>query len=205
MTHSDADLRDALCVDEEDTSALPTADASAAHNEEAADAARSSAADAAENGDWPAALAFLTTAILSSAEPSPQLYARRAEALLALRRPTSALCDAAAALALNSDSARALRAKGMAHRMRGEWADGAKALGEAQAIDFKSSSIEVLKLCVDKAAIVQKRHVIEANAAKLAARRVEEEAAAAIARANAPPPAAAHSAGRVQHVKSVFE
>jgi len=141
----------------------------------------------------------------------PQLFARRAEVLLHLKHPSAALEDANAALSANPDSARALKAKGLAHRYRGEWADAAKALGEAQAIDFDDSVVAVQKLCVDKAAILQKRRVIEQNAAAAVSQTLRmrtlshvrclqasrREAAAAEARARAPPPPPPPSGGGV--------
>ena len=101
------------------------------------------------------------------AAPSALLYAKRAECFLKLKKPNAAIKDADAALALNPDSARALRARGLAQRLLGAWEASAKDLGAAQAIDFSEEIVEPLKLVVDKAATVRKRRVIAENADKM--------------------------------------
>lgn len=193
-----ADLRDEGCMDDEEAcEALDTGTAAASQPDDAALAAaaalREAAAKAATEGDWSAAVAALTSAI---AAPSATLLSRRAEALLALRRPVAALRDADAALLLNADSARALRAQGLAHRARGEWAAAAASLGAAQRVDFDAATDPVLRLCVDKAAIVRKRRV-DAEHASAA------EAAARAARAAEAAKAAKSSAARAGVVRSV--
>ena len=124
------------------------------------------------------------------------MYAKRAECFVKLKKPNAAIQDALAALALNPDSAKALKASGLAHRMLGEWEAAARDLGAAQAIDYLDELVAPLKLVLDKAAIVRKRRVIAENAEKLRrqeeALRAQREAAAAAA--------AAASVGKVRHI-----
>jgi len=130
------------------------------------------------------------------AAPSALLYAKRAECFLKLKKPNAAIQDADAALLFNPDSAKALRVRGLAHRMLGQWEAAARDLGAAQAIDYLDDTAATLNLVLDKAAIVRKRRVIAANADKLRrqeeALRAQREAAAAAA--------AAASVGKVRHI-----
>lgn len=48
--------------------------------------------------------------------PSALLYAKRAECYLKLKKPNAAIRDCDAALGLNPDSAKAFKARGVAHR-----------------------------------------------------------------------------------------
>ena len=121
--------------------------------------------------------------------PSALTYAKRAECFLKLRKPNAAIKDADAALALNPDSAKGLKARGLAHRLLGNWEAAAKDLGAAQSIDFSEDAVAPLKLVVDKAATVRKRRVEAENAEKskrqeeARTQRAEREAAAAAAAA----------------------
>ena len=108
----------------------------------------------------------LTRRPRAQAVPSALTYAKRAECFLKLKKPMAAIKDADAALALNPDSAKALKARGLAHRMLGAWEAAAKDLGAAQSIDFSEDVVAPLKLVVDKAAIVRKRRVDQENAEK---------------------------------------
>lgn len=115
----------------------------------------------------PSAIAqLLTREPLAQAMPSALTYAKRAECFLKLKKPVAAIKDADAALALNPDSAKALKMRGLAHRLLGAWEAAAKDLGAAQSIDFDESVVDPLKLVVDKAAIVRKRRVDAENAEK---------------------------------------
>jgi suppressor of tumorigenicity protein 13 len=71
--------------------------------------------------------------------------AKRSEALLSCKRVKAALSDAEAAIALNPDSARSLRAKGKALRRLGKYEDAMAALGSAQSIDFNEDAAVVMK------------------------------------------------------------
>ena len=148
---------------------------------------------------------LLTRVSLAQAMPSALTYAKRAECFIKLKKPVvrarvvviaallradasalfitlpqAAIKDADAALALNPDSAKALKMRGLAHRLLGAWEAAAKDLGAAQGIDFDESVVDPLKLVVDKAAIVRKRRVDAENAEKnkcvLAARCVATQA-----------------------------
>ena len=193
-----------------------------AQAQDAAAAARDAAASAAADGGWSAAITAYTTAIKvrlwnkrlllrpataltpasAASRPRPQaapsavLYARRAECFLNLKKPNAAIKDADAALAFNPNSAKALRARGLAHRLLGEWEAAARDLGAAQAIDYVDDVVAPLKLVLEKAAVVRKQRVIALNADKLRrqeeALRAQREAAAAAA--------AAASLGKVRHV-----
>jgi tetratricopeptide (TPR) repeat protein len=103
----------------------------------------------------------------AQAAPSALLYAKRAECFLKLKRPNAAIKDADAALAFNPDSAKALKARGTAHRLLGGWEAAAADLGAAQSIDFSEEVVAPLKLVLDKAAVVRKRRVIAENADKM--------------------------------------
>jgi suppressor of tumorigenicity protein 13 len=75
--------------------------------------------------------------------------------------------DADAALALNPDSARALKARGAGRRALGAWEAAAADLGAAVSIDYDEAAEAMLKVVLEKAAVVRKRRVIADNAAKM--------------------------------------
>ena len=106
------------------------------------------AAEAKESGDLVKALECYTEAILSSpANPSALLYSNRAAALLTLSRPLAAERDCNLALAINPDSARALRVRGKVYKELLKWELALKDLSAAQSIDFDEGTVEDLKMC----------------------------------------------------------
>jgi suppressor of tumorigenicity protein 13 len=70
--------------------------------------AKEKAAEARANGDFSVAVEMFTKA-LSLGQVSAIALANRAECLLKLRRPLAAISDCDAAIAINPDSAKALR------------------------------------------------------------------------------------------------
>ena len=77
------------------------------------------AAEAASNGDHAKAVAAFTKVIKLA--PSPLVYAKRADSYLKMKKPNAAIRDCDKALALNPDSAKALRVRGSAYRYLGEY------------------------------------------------------------------------------------
>lgn len=114
-------------------------------------AKKQDAAEAKEAGDLAKALECYTEAILSSPNnPSALLYSNRAAALLTLSRPLAAERDCNLALAINPDSARALRVRGKVYKELHKWELALKDLSAAQSIDFDEGTVADLKLCSDK-------------------------------------------------------
>eukprot|EP01062_Namystynia_karyoxenos_P020312 TRINITY_DN176_c0_g3_i2.p2 TRINITY_DN176_c0_g3~~TRINITY_DN176_c0_g3_i2.p2 ORF type:complete len:451 (+),score=164.86 TRINITY_DN176_c0_g3_i2:95-1354(+) len=105
---------------------------------------RGEAAELAAAGDRDGAVAKLTAALRLHPRIAP-LWAARADLNLKARRPTRALSDCAAALALNPDQAKALRVRGQAQRRLGKWEEAAADLRKANSIDFDPDLGEVLK------------------------------------------------------------
>ena len=95
------------------------------------------------------ALAMLTEAIQHGSVELPSLYAKRAELLLKMRRPTAAVRDATEALKLNSDFASAYRIRGCANRALQNWEQAHIDLAQAQSIDFDEKAEKIQKK-VDK-------------------------------------------------------
>jgi suppressor of tumorigenicity protein 13 len=98
---------------------------------DAAGAAKDEAADAKSNGDYNLAVEKLSIA-MTLGPVSAMTLASRAECLLKLRRPTAAVSDCTAAIALNPDSAKALRCRGKAFRFLGKWEESRSDLAAAQ-------------------------------------------------------------------------
>lgn len=87
---------------------------------------KSAAGALASEGRHADAVESFTRAIKLS--PSALLYAKRADCYLKLKKPNAAIRDCDAALALNPDSAKAFKARGIAHRR----AEGGGELGPGQ-------------------------------------------------------------------------
>jgi regulator of sirC expression with transglutaminase-like and TPR domain len=64
--------------------------------------------------------------------PSTSLLASRADSLLHLGRPSAAIADCSAALGINPDSTKALRARGIARGVVGDWTAAKSDLSAAQ-------------------------------------------------------------------------
>lgn len=101
------------------------------------------AAEALEDGDLAKALELMTKAIMLG--PTAMMLSKRAEILLKLKKPKGAASDAAAALKMNPDSCKAFKVQGKALRLLGDYEGAAKALGQAQSIDFDDGVEDMLK------------------------------------------------------------
>jgi suppressor of tumorigenicity protein 13 len=124
------------------------------------------AVDQKSAGNLEAALEKYTEAVLA-APPSSLLYANRAAVLLELNRPLAAERDCTEALIENPDSAKALRIRGKARKIMGQWEAALKDLSQSQTIDFDEGTVEDLKFLTEKR--------IEQEKSEAAARLVEEE------------------------------
>jgi len=105
------------------------------------------ASEAASNGEHAKAIEKFTAVI--KLQPSPLVYAKRADAFLKLKKPNAAVRDANTALELNPDSAKAFRVRGTAHRYLGEYEKAQKDLSAAQRIDY-DDSIDAIQKFVNK-------------------------------------------------------
>jgi suppressor of tumorigenicity protein 13 len=112
------------------------------------------ASDHKQNGNYKEALEHYTQAIVK-AEPSALIYANRADCLLHLNRPRAAIRDCDEALKLNPDSAKALKIRGRARKVLGDWKGARKDLSESQTIDFDDDAVEDLKFVTEKAKEVE--------------------------------------------------
>ena len=132
------------------------------------------AAEAASNGDHAKAVAAFTKVIKLA--PSPLVYAKRADSYLKMKKPNAAIRDCDKALALNPDSAKALRVRGSAYRYLGEYEKAKSDLAAGQRIDY-DDSIDAIQAYVNKrcaarqAILVKKKAKEQEKAAKQAAKR----------------------------------
>jgi regulator of sirC expression with transglutaminase-like and TPR domain len=74
----------------------------------------------------------LLTQAMHEGAPSTSLLATRADSLLHLGRPSAAIADCSAALGINPDSTKALRARGIARGVVGDWTAAKSDLSAAQ-------------------------------------------------------------------------
>jgi len=106
------------------------------------------AQEAIEDGDKAKAITLLTEAF-AIGNVSAMMYAKRADILLKSKRPVAAIKDADAALAVNPDSAKANKIKGLACRYLHKWDDAHTHISKAQQLDFDDGLEEAQKF-VDK-------------------------------------------------------
>mmetsp|Transcript_25695 Transcript_25695/g.46532 ORF Transcript_25695/g.46532 Transcript_25695/m.46532 type:complete len:337 (-) Transcript_25695:376-1386(-) len=106
--------------------------------------AKTAASRLKSSGDYPAALAKYTEAVLL-APPSALLLAHRAHCLFRMDRRAAAVRDCDAALDRNPDSAKALRIRGECHVRAGEYQKALGDLSAAQSIDFDGEAARMLK------------------------------------------------------------
>jgi len=131
-------------MDEDHDAPLPLGDPSKEDADyDALAAAKDAAMAAAEAGRLDEAIAKYTEAI--EIMVSPIVYARRAAILLKAKRPNAAINDCDAALAINPDSAKALKVRGCAHRALGHYERAAQDLHQGVMIDFDEESDAVRK------------------------------------------------------------
>lgn len=112
------------------------------------------AADAEEDGDLAKAVEHQTAAILLS--PSALMLAKRAELLLKLKKPKSAVSDATAALKMNPDSCKALRIRGKALRQLGDYEAARQDLAAAQRSDFDDGVESILRYVATRCETLRK-------------------------------------------------
>lgn len=139
-------------------------------------------------GDFAAAVDHFTRA-LELGSVSAIALANRAECLIQCKRPLAAISDCSAALAINPDSAKALRFRGMANRRLGRWEQAHLDFAAAQRIDFVPEVEAVRKVISDKVAKIEARKTKlrnkELEAKKREYERRKQAAAAARAAAEA--------------------
>jgi len=118
-------------------------------------------------GDFENAILQYTKAI-TTAKPTPLLYANRADCLLKTDppRPNAAIRDCKMALEMNPDSAKALRISGKAKKNIGDYEGARKDLSASQSIDFDDAAAQ------DLIFVMEKVGEIEAGKTKL---RLKEE------------------------------
>lgn len=123
----------------------------------AAGALKIQAMEASAAGDYARALDLLTRVV--KAVPTALNYAYRAQVLLQVTpaRPVACIRDCDVALRLNSDSAKALKVRGRAHRMLGHWEAASNDLRRACRIDFDPDTEELRVLCDHRTAKIQAR------------------------------------------------
>ena len=93
------------------------------------------AQEALEDGDVNKAVEKFTEAMMIG-NVSAMMVAKRAEMFIKQKRYKAAIADATLALELNSDSAKAYRARGKARRFIGEYEGSSADLSQAQTIDY---------------------------------------------------------------------
>jgi len=153
---------------------------------EAVLATKSKAAECFSQGKFEDAVAVYTEVLQKM--PSALTYAKRAEAFVKLKKNKAAIRDCDAALALNPDSAKAYKTRGIAFRFLGEWESANMDLAKGLGIDFDETTAGVQKVVAERykairAAKLKKeadaRDAEKAERAKRAedARRAREEAA----------------------------
>mmetsp|Transcript_371 Transcript_371/g.780 ORF Transcript_371/g.780 Transcript_371/m.780 type:complete len:263 (-) Transcript_371:144-932(-) len=130
---------------------------------------------AMDDGRLVDALNHLTDAVLNN-PTSSIVYGTRAQCFVAMKKPNAALRDCTVALRLNPDSARALKAQGMALSLLGRWTEAAKALRLACQQDYDEETNQALKFVQPKAQRVEDfNRRKERRAAEKAARAQERQ------------------------------
>jgi suppressor of tumorigenicity protein 13 len=150
------------------------------------------AADAFADGRFEDAIDAYTVVIQSM--PSALVYAKRAEAFVRLRKCVAAIRDCDAALALNPDSAKALKTRGAANRFLGNWERAHADLAKGQAIDFDETSAEIAKVVAERYKAIHAAR-LKKEAARRDAEKAERERRAEAARKAREEAAAAANAG----------
>ena len=155
-------------------------------------ATKQKAADAFADGRFEDAIDAYTDVI--RATPGALVYAKRAEAFVRLRKCVAAIRDCDAALAINPDSAKALKTRGAANRFLGNWERAHADLSSGQAIDFDETSAEIAKVVAERHKAIHAAR-LKKEAARRDAEKAERERRAEAARKAREEAAAAASAG----------
>mmetsp|Transcript_16933 Transcript_16933/g.51368 ORF Transcript_16933/g.51368 Transcript_16933/m.51368 type:complete len:370 (-) Transcript_16933:348-1457(-) len=162
-----------MAAEKETFPVMPTNAAEAAEDADWSIAAEKKAA-AAQEPNLKTALGLFTEALeaeAATASLSASSIAKRAECLLKLKRPAAAIRDCDEAIKLNPDSAKALKVRGKAHRLLGDWTQANLDLAAAQKIDFDPDLKELCDLVKAKAAEMASAEREKQRAADLAKRK----------------------------------
>lgn len=104
---------------------------------------------AEENGDLARAVSDCTEAMRLGGSTA-LLLTRRAGLLLRQSRPLAAIADSQAALAINPDSGKAFRIRGLAYRMQGRLREAYDDIVHGQQLDFDESIVAVQRLVAER-------------------------------------------------------
>lgn len=139
---------------------------------EASQKAKMEATEAKNSGNAELAVEKYTESLLLN--PSPLTYANRAQQLLKVNppRPNASIQDCTAALKMNPDSCKAMKIRGLAYRMLGDYENAAKDLRNAMKVDYDPD----IKSTIDF--IEQRMEKINARKTRRRIRREERELAA---------------------------
>jgi suppressor of tumorigenicity protein 13 len=141
------DIDNSGVIEPETDTPLPMGDPNKSTSDEDIEKAndkRDEAMAAFGEGNFDEAVKLFTEAI----ELNPGLallHAKRANALLKLRKPVSAIRDCDKAIAINPDSAQAYKFRGRAKRLLGHWVEAYHDLGMACKLDYDDTANEWLK------------------------------------------------------------
>jgi suppressor of tumorigenicity protein 13 len=148
-----------LWVADSDHESLPLGDAAKQASEEEMEQANdllSEARQAAREQNYSEAIQLLSKAInLNPAQSN--LYAFRAEYLLAQKKPKAAIRDTNRALELNPDSSRALKIRGKAKRYLGIYLEAFYDLSQGNSLDWDESTVEIIKEISERAERAKQR------------------------------------------------
>ncbi|XP_061956050.1 TPR repeat-containing thioredoxin TDX-like isoform X2 [Populus nigra] len=164
IVESDIDLDNTDVVEPDNDPPQKMGDPAVEVTEEKRDAAqteKAKAMDAISEGNLDEAIDHLTEAIMLN-PISAILYATRASVFVKLKKPHAAIRDADAALAINPDSAKGYKVRGMARAMLGQWEQAASELQMASKLDYDDEIGSVLKK-------------VEPNARKIEEHRIKYE------------------------------
>ncbi|CAF0746222.1 unnamed protein product [Adineta steineri] len=153
---------------------------------EQADTKRSEAQAKLSEGAIEEAITLFTQAI----ENNPQsaiLYAKRAQCYIKLQKPNAAIRDCNRALEINENSQQALKWRGKAHRMLGNWEAAYKDFCKAQLSDFdedvqtwcKEVEANAKKVTEHKRKYERRRETKDADAKRERIRKAQEACAKA--------------------------
>jgi suppressor of tumorigenicity protein 13 len=110
----------------------------------------------ARDKNYSEAIQKLTKAITLNPAQS-NLYAFRAEYLVAQKKPNAAIRDANRALELNPDSSRALKTRGKAKRYLGKYLEAFYDLSQGNSLDWDESTPELIKEISERAEKAKQR------------------------------------------------
>lgn len=120
--------------------------------------AKQAALEALERADVAMALDLYTEAIQCGGATALMLT-KRGELLLKQKRPCAAIRDCSAAIAANSDCAKAYRVRGIALRRLGRWEEAQRDLAHSQRLDFDEGTLPVENFVAVKVNALQERGV----------------------------------------------